>query len=60
MSAPEIEELSGSIVLSSGERIGVRVVLIIPKALSKDAACELESTRVALHDLTPLGKRKRG
>jgi hypothetical protein len=44
--------LSGSIELSTGTRVPVRVVLDCPE-LTRTETRELENVRIALHDLTP-------
>ena len=45
--------LSGSIELSSGTRVSVRVIMDCPM-LTREEVRELENTKIALHDLTPI------
>lgn len=50
--APGSCSLSGSLVLSTGKCVLVRVELAYP-ALTRDEEREVEQVRIALHDLTP-------
>jgi hypothetical protein len=52
MSKAENFQLSGSLVLSTGTVVPVRVLLDLP-ALSRTEQHELQNVRVPLHDLTP-------
>ncbi len=50
--------LSGTVELSTGTRVPVRVILGCP-TLTRAEARELECARIPLHDLTPrAGKRQ--
>ena len=56
-------ELSGSLVLSTGKQVRVRVELDCP-ALTRPEEREVEQARIVLHDLTPIrvpeSRRSRG
>lgn len=47
------QRLSGSMVLSTGRSIPVRVELDVPDGLSAEEKAEIRSAHLALHDLTP-------